>query len=130
MENNEKKPKKGLKILGFILLAAAIGCIITAFVNFFTSIFSAEMPKLFWMFFIAFPLIPVSIILMAAGSKKPTQNITAVPMATNNDIIELLKDSAKNKDVPEYCSFCGAKNSDGEKSCHACGAAFVEDKKD
>ncbi|MDR0426130.1 MAG: hypothetical protein LBH24_03055 [Clostridiales bacterium] len=122
MEEPQKERLRGKKlffrILGFVLLAAAVGCIIGGFVSFigFMSDFMGDgetaRPNLFWLFFIGFPLIPVSAIVLTMSRTRPSVSRTAQAAVRVRPPFARYETtcpgcSAPNPEDNAFCSHCG-----------------------
>lgn len=128
MDEKHLKTKKKLKILGFIALTIAGACIITAFVEFFIKLGSGSMPKLFWMFFIGFPLAAAGGVMLLSGYRREMSTYIKNESApvfndATRDMSQGFSNIAravKNTDAVE-CG-CGVKNDADAKFCKACAA--------
>ena len=126
-KNNNKKKKLLLKILGFVVLAAGIGCVITAAVSFFTAI-SASMngnfkqPTLFWLFFVGFPLIFASVVILVFSSRIGKTVGNAIHTYTTFSANAASGIPFGPPPPPKICVYCGKANPPYSVTCDSCGA--------
>lgn len=134
--------KNKLKIAGFIFLAAGIALSVAAFVNFFKTAFNGGgQPKLFFLFFIGFPLLGLGGAILGFAFQREVINYTkneGMPVikevvkeavATVNDAdkesdsengrnVAVCECGQVNKSDNNYCSKCGKPL---RKTCKFCG---------
>lgn len=127
------KVKKTLKIVGLIMLGIGLVCAITGFVNFFMVFGTGEMPRLFFLCFIGFPLIGVGGGLTLFGFKREITSFSVketVPVINDvskdispavRNITSAIRDGIHTADTTK-CKVCGAYNKIGSKFCNECGS--------
>jgi hypothetical protein len=112
MDENEikalKRKRLPFKIIGFVLLIAAIACIIWGFADFFGSFKTGAPPKLFWLFFVAFPFLPISGILIKKGTVRVIDESDPMHPGVTGGV--------------KKCAYCGRKNPADALKCGNCGA--------
>lgn len=126
-----------LKIIGFTLLSIGLLSVIVAFVDFFAAFgdFGGQ-PKLFFLFFIGFPLLAASGACLsyaymgkatryAASQTVPVMSdaihdIAADNLSTAADLSSAIHGTAK------FCPFCGSRNGDNDKFCPSCGKQLLK----
>ncbi|GHV00607.1 hypothetical protein FACS1894211_08330 [Clostridia bacterium] len=120
MNDDGQKPKTWMKILGFFVIGAAIVLIIVAAVDFFTAIadfgIGGRGPRLFWMFFIAFPMLVAGSLLIKLGSAR--KNIDGA----GGNIVHTGSLSEPPNAAPKKCPYCGRLNPSDALACAGCGA--------
>lgn len=139
MDEKHLKTKKRLKIAGIVCLIVGGVCSIIGLIDLFVSgFFNGEMPKLFFLVFIGFPLLGLGSSLTAFGFKKEVSTYIkneTVPVTNEflHDIkpgISMVKDAAKEEKIScpncqneidkkaEFCPQCGKQL---KKTCSICG---------
>ena len=130
-EQKHARNKRILKIVGFAILIVGLGLAVTGIASFFSSFGSGEMPDLFWMCFVGFPLLPVGGFLLALGFRREmTQYIKNEGMPVFNEAAQEAQPgisataSAARQGFAESvpCPRCGAANDRDAKFCKECGA--------
>jgi hypothetical protein len=61
-------------IVGSILLLAGLGCMVVAFIDFFSSAGSFESPQLFWLWFVGMPLLAAGAVTVGWSKRKGASN--------------------------------------------------------
>lgn len=132
---NHQKAKNTLRVVGFVCLLAGIACTVTGLVDFFRAAASfGEMPRLFFLTFIGFPLIAIGSSALALGYKREIMQYNkneSVPVINEigTEIAPAVKSiasavreglSAEDTSDASVCS-CGTVNEAGSKFCKECG---------
>ena len=150
-ENRHEATAKKFRIIGPILLVIGLGCVITAFVDFFATMNSKgfDGPSLFWLFFVGFPFIAAGISLTVLGNQRRmtsffmSQNAPAAKDYTNYMLdgtsdtiaktagkvaseIHQAKAGTVEGVTGNTCAKCGFVNPAGAKFCSKCGASIVK----
>ncbi|MGV3466540.1 MAG: double zinc ribbon domain-containing protein [Heyndrickxia sp.] len=128
------KTRSFFRILGPALLVIGAICIIMAFIDFFT-LQELEEPKLFWLFFVALPVIFLGFVLSGFGfggavakyqsrEYAPVAKDTFNYMATNTTSAVKEISNAIQEGTSTYsitCSQCNEENPNHAKYCNYCG---------
>ena len=133
MSNEQhKKIKKTLKIVGLSLLAVGAIFAIVGFVDFFAA---DGMPKLFWCLFVGLPCLAIGGMLTlfahqqeiaryAKHESVPVINETAEELTPAVKSVVSAAKSAIDEETTLLCPSCGEKNDNDSKFCKNCGTAF------
>ena len=126
--NNSKhaKVKKILKIAGLCSLIVGLVCAIISLVSFFVAMNNGEIPKLFWLSFVGFPLIAAGAAMLMLGFQKEISSYTANEAApVINQMSEQISPAVKavaQAVNSVSCPSCGAANDVDSEFCKKCGA--------
>ncbi len=130
MSEKHLKTKKLLKIIGISALVAGIACVITGFVDFFSSI-GEGMPKLFFLMFIGFPLTAAGAMMTIFGFRREIQSYTMQETApVFNEATKSMSPGfqtiANAVSAPKKTCACGAENPAENTFCASCGAKLTK----
>lgn len=140
---NNKKAKTVLRIVGFVTLAVGVGLAITAFVDFFISMYSttATQPHFFWMFFVGFPLIFIGISCLSMGYMHAVNSYVAGEQAPIvKDVANYMLDGTREETAKTVeavsqgihgkqgpvCPKCHTQNEMGASFCDNCGEPLTK----
>ena len=139
MENNmdkHKRTKKILKIVGILMIIAAIVCIVFGFISFSNALGGSEPPNLFFLLMIGFPLLVVGIFLTLMGCQKEIARYIkneSVPIFNEmgqeikpgvSGITKAVKDGLNSDENSQIVCECGQYNDKDSLYCSACGRAL------
>ena len=139
MEEDDKKKhnltKRGLQVIGIILILGGLACTVIGSVNFFSSIGSGEIPSLFWLLMIGLPMLTIGVAMLTFGFRREISSYVkneTVPVL--NEAGEELSPAAEtlSKALKEgvadtlCCPGCGAENSAELQFCEQCGTALTK----
>lgn len=123
--------KNKLKIAGFVFLAAGIALSVAAFVNFFKTAFNGGgQPKLFFLFFIGFPLLGLGGAILGFAFQREVINYTeneSMPVIKEaiRETVATASDASgsgndENNENTVTCE-CGQANKSQNNFCSKCG---------
>ncbi|MBO5412000.1 MAG: zinc ribbon domain-containing protein [Clostridia bacterium] len=119
----EKDTKTKFRIIGAIILFIAIACVVIGLVDFFQVLGENEKPKLFWLFFIGFPLLPVGAVLFMIGIRR---ELTRYLVNENADILaQNMKIAVDATQLKKRICECGKENPMENQYCTECGKTLV-----
>ncbi len=136
MDQKHKKNKRTLQILGCVFTVLGLALMIAGFVDFFVSVNNSDMPGLFFLLFLGFPLVFVGICCLTLGFRKEMARYVkneAVPVI--NEASSELKPTISNigqalkeglTDDPVVCQACGVHNDKDGKFCKNCGKPLTK----
>lgn len=124
-----EKTKKKLKAVGITLISVGVVCLITGFVNMAMSVSAGNMPTLFFLLILGFPMTGVGIMLTLMGFRRELASYTmreSTPVfnEAGKEIrpgVSAIADAVKNSD-DKVCPACGALNDKDSAFCKKCGA--------
>lgn len=136
MNAQHQKTKLKLRVIGVCLLAFGAVLAITGFVNFALSISDGEMPTLFWMLFLGFPLLAFGLMLLLMSLRQEISRYVkneTVPIVNEagEEITPAVRAVAaaarEGLTSTEHltCGACGAENPAGNSYCGKCGAPLA-----
>lgn len=137
-DQNHKRIKTILKIVGISMLVVGAVFTIIAFINFFSSFGSYEPPTLFWCCFIGLPLLGFGgMITMFAFNGEIARYLKneSVPVANEaadelrpavKSVVSTVVDAAKEGIDSGVLCECGTKNDEGSKFCKNCGKKLTD----
>ncbi|MDD6980659.1 MAG: zinc ribbon domain-containing protein [Clostridia bacterium] len=128
--------KRTLRVLGVVLLAFGAVLAMTGFVNFALSISDGEMPSLFWMLFLGFPLLAFGLMLLLMSLRQEiTRYVKNETIPVINEAgeeiapaVRAVAAAAREGVIPTEhltCGACGAENPAGNSYCGKCGAPLA-----
>ena len=131
---NQAGLRTGLRVAGAVLVAAGLGLMVTAGVEFFT-LQGFEQPHKLWMFFVGMPALGVGIGMLqlgfvgvgaryAAGEYAPVVKDTAGYLTDGRGILNVGATAARPAAGP-YCRSCGTRNDADAKFCDSCGTSMA-----
>lgn len=128
MNNSHKNKKKLFKILGLILLVIGLLLSIGGFVSFAFSFINQTFNPLFFLTFIGFPMIAISLFLLMLGFKKEMNTYIKnedIPVVkeTFQDIKDEMSDFVdivNERDI--ICPNCKERNDPTSTFCKKCGS--------
>lgn len=113
MYNNDNDKRKIYKILGIIFISIGIFLIFIAFIDFFVSFSTFEIPRKFFLFFISIPFIAIGNKLLSKSKNMDS---------SFSDSMMMYDKSKKKSYMPKItCKICGSSNSENAKFCNNCG---------
>lgn len=136
MNAQHQKTKLKLRVIGVVLLAFGAVLAITGFVNFALSISDGEMPTLFWMLFLGFPLLAFGLMLLLMSLRQEiTRYVKNETIPVINEAgeeiapaVRAVAAAAREGVIPTEhltCGACGAENPAGNSYCGKCGAPLA-----
>jgi len=149
-ENRYQGTSNALKIIGWILLAVGIVCVVIGMGSFFATMASfgsgdIEMPKFFFLCFIGGPAVIGGIVCLSLGYRRKMMDYTAsqaAPVAkdftnymldeTGDSIANVANKISSKKEEPiegvtgNKCTRCGFINPASARFCSKCGAAITK----
>lgn len=128
--------KRTFRVLGVVLLAFGAVLAMTGFVNFALSISDGEMPTLFWMLFLGFPLLAFGLMLLLMSLRQEiTRYVKNETIPVINEAgeeiapaVRAVAAAAREGVIPTEhltCGACGAENPAGNSYCGKCGAPLA-----
>lgn len=125
--NNHKKKKTILKLLGFVLLITGAIFVVIGMVDFFSAMGTFEPPTKFWMLFIGFPCCAFGGMLLLLGFKREISTYvkneaTPVFNEMGRDIqpgIQSIANATRGQ-LDKVCPRCGRRNDHDAAFCAAC----------
>lgn len=135
----QDRARRAFRVLGCVVLAAALVLIVVGALDFFSAMNSFEGPSKFWMLFLGVPLLAVGAWLLqagflgagaryASGEVSPVVKETAEYLTDGQGLTHLgVRDqpSADARADGPYCRSCGRRNDADDRFCGGCGAALA-----
>lgn len=137
MQDPEKKKrnltKRGLKVIGAVLVLGGLACTIIGSVNFFSALGSGELSPLFWLLMIGLPMLTIGVAMLMFGFQKQiaTYHKNETVPVLNEAAAELspavgaIAQAAQKRDTIA-CPKCGAENDAELHFCEKCGAPLTK----
>ena len=136
MNAQHQKTKMTLRVLGVVLLAFGAVLAITGFADFFFSGMAGEMPTLFWMLFLGFPMLAIGLMLLLTSFRQEISRYVkneTVPIVNEageeiSPAVRAVAAAAREGVTPTEhltCGACGAENPAGNSYCGKCGAPLA-----
>ena len=135
MQDPEKKKhnltKRGLKVIGIVLLLGGLTCTVLGSVSLFSSIGRKEFPSLFWMLMIGLPMITIGVSMLMFGFRKEIGTYIkneSVPVVNEaaEELTPAVDAVARAVRETQICPDCGAKNDAELRFCEKCGAPLTK----
>ncbi len=134
VSENHVKARGVFRVLGPLIILVGVGCMLIAFIDFFT-LGPFEEPKLFWLFFVAMPFLFIGFILSSLGfgatvAKYQSREYAPVAKDTFNYLAKETKSGVKEvvnavrsggSDNGITCSGCHHDNPSNANFCNGCG---------
>lgn len=137
--NLEQNPrlKKKLRIAGIIMISLGLLFMLISIIDFFIALGSFNRPNLFWLFFLAMPLIFAGSIClkfgyMGAVARYTSSELSPVAKDTINYMVDGTKDTIVGaikevrEEKPNICPSCHKKNNNEAKFCDNCGQSLLK----
>jgi hypothetical protein len=134
---NQDSLRSTFRVLGILAVAVALVLIVVAGIDFFGSVDSFEGPHLFWMFFVALPLLAAGGWLLqagflglgsrfVAGETAPVVKDTASYLTDGKGLFGVGATPAAGAPAAgPYCRSCGTRNDADARFCDSCGSSMA-----
>ena len=133
---HHQKTKMTLRVLGICLIAPGAVLAITGFADFFFSGMAGEIPTLFWLLFLGFPMLAIGLMLLLTSFRQEISRYVkneTVPIVNEageeiTPAVRAVAAAAREGFSPTEhltCGACGAENPAGNSFCGKCGAPLA-----
>ena len=125
MNNNHKKVRLIIRIIGVLILLTGITFTIIGAVSFFKSFKNIEAPDHFWCLMLGLPLMGIGSGLTLFGFSGNIQTYAAKEAAP---AVTLFTVAAKDglSPAPKVCAHCQTSNATDDKFCKSCGKPLAK----